>query len=81
MITGHLLPCRSGEIGRHAWFRTMWGKPRGGSSPLSGTIFIDAVTGRFSGPFLIGASNFILHQDRKLSSPAPALDTHLEFKL
>ena len=31
--------CRSGEIGRHAWFRTTWGQPRGGSSPLSGTIF------------------------------------------
>lgn len=29
--------CRDGGIGRHASFRYLWGKPRGGSSPLPGT--------------------------------------------
>ena len=28
---------RGGGIGRRAWFRSMWGQPRGGSSPLLGT--------------------------------------------
>ena len=32
------LHCRSGGIGRRAWFRSMSGKPGGGSSPLFGTI-------------------------------------------
>jgi hypothetical protein len=32
--------CRGGGIGRHPSFRYLWGKPRGGSSPLLGTIFL-----------------------------------------
>lgn len=28
--------CRGGGIGRHAGFRCLWGKTRGGSSPLLG---------------------------------------------
>lgn len=28
--------CRSGETGRHAAFRSLWVKARGGSSPLFG---------------------------------------------
>src|SRR5690606_1103707 len=31
--------CRGGGIGRRAGFRCQWGKLRGGSSPLLGTIF------------------------------------------
>ena len=30
--------CRDGGIGRHAGFRCLWGKTRGGSSPLLGII-------------------------------------------
>ena len=32
-----VLGCRDGEIGRRAWFRTMWGQPCAGSIPVPGT--------------------------------------------
>ena len=30
--------CTRGEIGIHAWFRSMWSRDRGGSTPLGCTI-------------------------------------------
>lgn len=39
-----LLRCRSGETGRHAWFRTMWRQLLGGSNPPFGTILFKPVT-------------------------------------
>ena len=36
---------RSGGIGRRAWFRSMSGKPGGGSSPLFGTIYSSQALG------------------------------------
>jgi hypothetical protein len=32
---------RGGEIGRHASFRYLWGKPCGGSSPLLGRYYFE----------------------------------------
>jgi uncharacterized protein (TIGR00369 family) len=34
------MPCRSGGIGRRAWFRSMCPQGRGGSSPFFGTKFV-----------------------------------------
>jgi hypothetical protein len=38
-----------GGIGRRAWFRTMWGQPRGGSSPLPSIYRPRAEIGRQAG--------------------------------
>ena len=65
-VLGHFSPlhCRSGGIGRRAWFRSMSGQPGGGSSPLFGTIFKGWIRGRVR-PF-----SSALHQ--RQIAPIPA---------
>src|SRR5580698_6091122 len=43
------LPCRSGGIGRRAWFRSTYSQGCGGSSPFFGTkVFQPRIPGLFS---------------------------------
>src|ERR1700761_4035615 len=37
VLNDRMIPCRSGGIGRRAWFRSMYSQGCGGSSPLFGT--------------------------------------------
>jgi hypothetical protein len=63
MITPLKHPCRGGEIGRHAWFRSMCGQPRGGSSPLSGTIYKLQAASEFSdAAFFLGGTEDLIKE-------------------
>ena len=60
---------RSGEIGRHAWFRAMCAYARGGSSPFSGTISFLNVFWR--------EEQFMLHLLQRAISPAISMQQTL----
>ena len=52
-----LSPCRSGGIGRRAWFRSMYSQGCGGSSPFFGTISSKRLAGNhLRGAFLRSAA-------------------------
>ena len=64
---GNSFPCRSGGIGRRAWFRSMYPQGCGGSSPFFGTSSLEVL--RCAQDFACGLAQRSRPQDGSSSSP------------
>ena len=66
-----LYPCRSGGIGRRAWFRSTYSQGCGGSSPFFGTNLISSSYVRGRRPLaMTGPSHFLRYIHHKGDSAA-----------
>ena len=78
-------PCRSGGIGRRAWFRSMYSQGCGGSSPPFGTktIFFNSLKRLLLAVLLFAGNNWFrlaLAGDRWSSATSAKLRSHRNFR-